>query len=209
MSYRDNLYQALMLARLMSGETHVVGKMEAECQQDAVRNTTVAKRMNPDREEWEKLGFTFSEIPGDSVLCNATLPKGWRLEASDHPMWNYIYDEKGRKRGQMFYKSSFYDRDANMSLYHCYSVCSDYIDEEHTTTEIYFGNEHEKLYVAGQVHTPKHATREEYIAKNEEENRLRKLAQNFAEEYYPDYKDVTAYWDDDKELSNEATRVKK
>ena len=68
--------------------------MENEGQKRAVAGTMMAKQMDPSREEWEKLGFTFTDIPGDEVLCKATLPEGWRMEETDHSMWTNIIDQK-------------------------------------------------------------------------------------------------------------------
>ena len=208
MSNRDELDALMMLARAMSGEANVLEHMEAEGQQKAVKYTMVAKRMRPNREVWEKLGFTFSDIPGDDVLCKAELPEGWYLEATSHSMWSNIIDEQERTRGSMFYKAAFYDRDANMSLSSRYDVCSDYIDDNYTKIEVYFGNENEKLFVAGQVCTPRDASRELRIANYREEERLRELAKKFAEENYPDWQDVTAYWDEEKEISDETTMTR-
>ena len=66
----------LTLARAMSGETNVLENMEKEGQDLAVGKTMMAKDMYPSQEVWEQLGFTFRDIPGDDVLCKATLPEG-------------------------------------------------------------------------------------------------------------------------------------
>ena len=209
MSNRDELDAFMMLLRAMSGESNVIEHMESEGQQRAVNNTMVAKEMLPSRKDWEQLGFTFSDIPGDDVLCKATLPEGWRIKATDHSMWNDIIDQNGRKRGSMFYKSSFYDRSAHMNLNCRYGVRLDYIGEDYATTEIYFGNDSEKLFVAGQVCTPKNATREERLARYAEEDRLKAIAKKFGDENYPNWQSVHAYWNDEKELSHGTTRTRK
>lgn len=71
----------------------------------------------PNDEEYLALGFTFGEPdPADPMFRPATLPEGWRREASDHSMWSYIVDELGRRRVSVFYKAAFYDRSAFMRL---------------------------------------------------------------------------------------------
>ena len=209
MSNRDELDAFMMLFRAMSGESNVIEHMEAEGQQRAVNNTMVAKKMRPSRQDWEQLGFAFSDISGDDVLCKATLPEGWIIVPTDHSMWNDIIDQNGRKRGSMFYKSSFYDRDAHMDLNCRYGVRSDYIGDDYSTTEIYFGNDSEKLFVAGQVHRQKNATREEILAEYDEMDRLKAMAKKFGDENYPDWKNVHAYWDDEKEKTHGTSRIRK
>ena len=201
MSKRDELDGLLMLFRAMSGEENVIEHMEAEGQQSAVRNTRMAKEMIPSREEWEQLGFVFTDIPGDDVLYSATLPEGWSMKATSHSMWNEIIDSNGMKRGSMFYKAAFYDRHAHMSLECRYGVRSIYIGEDYSTTEVYFGNDNEKLFVAGQVHIPNNATQEERHAKRAERDKLVSIAKQFGDENYPDWESVHAYWEIDKELS--------
>lgn len=199
MSNREDLDALEMFLRTMSGESNVLEHMEKEGQQRAVNNTMVAKKMFPSKKKWEELGFTFTDIPGDNLLCNATLPEGWKLEATDHSMWNSFIDEQGRERGSMFYKAAFYDRDAHMQLYNRYKVIKDYLDD-HVTTEVYFGNPEEKLFVAGQIHKD-YSSQESIDAYFDELERLQNLAECFANLNYPNWRDETAYWDDEKDIS--------
>ena len=198
---RDELDGLMMLIRTMDRETNVIEHMEEEGQQQAVSNTMMAREMNPSKEEWEQIGFVFTDIPGDDVLCMAILPEGWSIKATDHSMWNEIIDANGMKRGSMFYKASFYDRSAHMYLERRYGVCSSYVGDDYLTTEIYFGNAKEKLFVAGQVHISKDATRKERLAKYKKEDKLRAIAKKFGDKNYPDWENVHAYWDNEKTLT--------
>ena len=196
-----------MMVRTLSGEPNVLEHMEKEGQQRAVNNTMVAKKMFPARENWEELGFTFTDIPGDNVLCKATLPEGWEMVAIDHSMWNNIIDEQGRVRGSMFYKAAFYDREARMELNQRYRIIIDYLDD-HVTTEVYFGNPKEKVFVAGQIHKADFSSQESIDAYYDELRRLENLTKNYANLYYPNWRDETAYWDDEKDISLEGKRNK-
>ena len=70
-----------------------------------------------DQAGFEALGFTFGDPdPKDPLFRPATLPEGWKREASDHDMWSYIVDQLGRRRVSVFYKAAFYDRRAFMGL---------------------------------------------------------------------------------------------
>ena len=207
MSNREELDGLLFLMRTLSGESDVIEHMEAEGQERVVKNTMMAKKMRPSKEAWEQLGFVFTDIPADDVLCNATLPEGWSLRVTDHSMWNEIIDENGMIRGSMFYKAAFYDRDAHMSLQCRYAVRSSYVGDDYSTTEVYFGNENEKLFVAGQVHVSEDISREEKCARYNKIEELRAVAQKFGDENYPDWQNVHAYWGDEKEISR--SRLKK
>jgi len=64
-----------------------------------------------------ELGFEFGPgVEGDDLFWQATLPSGWKREASSHPMWSYIVDERGVRRVSVFYKAAFYDRKAHMHI---------------------------------------------------------------------------------------------
>lgn len=67
------------------------------------------------REQLEELGIILGE-PVDDLFIQAKLPQGWKKVASDHSMWSYLHDEKGRERASIFYKAAFYDRSAHISL---------------------------------------------------------------------------------------------
>ena len=206
MNSREELEGLKMLIRTMSGENNVIEHMEAEGQQEAVRNTMMAKDMSPSKEEWEKLGFAFTDLPDDKVLCIATLPEGWELKATSHSMWNDIIDRNGMKRGSMFYKAAFYDRCAYMTVERRYEVCSTDVDGDYSTIEIYFGNENERLFVAGQVHTPKDISREERKAIYVKTEKLKALAKRFGDENYPGWESVHAYWENEKENTHSLSK---
>lgn len=102
---------------------------EAEGQRELVESTDLPTEINGGTgNDFKALGFTFGEPHGrDPLFRPATLPEGWKREGSDHAMWSYILDEKGRKRVSIFYKAAFYDRDAFMSLVSPYAVLTELI----------------------------------------------------------------------------------
>lgn len=192
---KEELLGFTALIRAMNGEKNVIEHMVSEGQQEAIRRVHVAKKVRPSKEAWEQLGFTFTDIEGDDILCNATLPKGWSIQATEHSMWNNIIDENGMIRGRMYYKAAFYDRHAHMYLECRYKMCNIYVGEDHSTTEIYFGNNEEKLFVAGQIHSKENETREERLARYNLEEELEEKTRNWANQNYPDWENVHAYWD--------------
>lgn len=60
-----------------------------------------------------QLGITvIGPRTGDSIFSDVTLPAGWKLQATEHPMWSSLIDETGHRRADIFYKAAFYDRRA-------------------------------------------------------------------------------------------------
>lgn len=161
----------------------------------------MAKDMVPVKENWEELGFRFTDIPGDDVLCIAKMPEGWSIRKSDYSMWIDIIDQNGLKRGTMFYKNTPYHKKAYMTLESRYKVCEDYTDNDQLKT-IYFGNEQERLFVAGKVDLSHKLTWEEKLLMRFQEIKLKELARQFANENYPGWRNVNSYWNNEKDESN-------
>lgn len=112
-SRRDPLVH---FAASMSGPDTYITDMESAGQQQLVKSDLLPTdcRNHP---EFEALGFVFGEVVEDDPLFrHATLPQGWKREASDHAMWSYLVDETGTRRVAIFYKAAFYDRRAFMRL---------------------------------------------------------------------------------------------
>ena len=104
-----------------------IENQEARGQAELVRSTQlpVDTRRTADA-VFEALGFTFGAVTeGDPLFREATLPDGWRKEATAHSMHSNIVDEQGRKRVDIFYKAAFYDRRANMRLVSRFSIDED------------------------------------------------------------------------------------
>jgi hypothetical protein len=90
---------------------------EKRGQQELVNSHVLPSDMHTPVADFLALGFTFGEyVPGDPIFRVATLPHGWRREASEHDMWSYLVDERGVQRVAVFYKAAYYDRNAHMRL---------------------------------------------------------------------------------------------
>jgi hypothetical protein len=85
------------------------------------------KSRKPIERHWSKLDSIFSDRwKNDPLFQYVEMPPGWKKQRTDHSMWSDLLDDKGRKRGSIFYKAAFYDRDAFMNLTTRYSVRRDY-----------------------------------------------------------------------------------
>jgi hypothetical protein len=199
----DERRASAALRRASNGERITAESIEAERMAEAIQETLLPKEMDPGRSEWEALGFVFEEIPDDELMYRAKLPKGWKMVSTDHPMATDIIDEQGRKRGSMFYKASLYDRKASMYLCRRYKVSSDYkVDGYDATYIVYFGNEQERLFVAGEITYSYQSPMEEQAKAVEQIDKLKAVAAAWGKEHYPDYENIYAYWDIDQEKKN-------
>lgn len=85
------------------------------------------------RKPWEALGFKFGK-PVDNLFVECEFPKGWGKVPTDHAMHTDIVDDKGHKRGNIFYKAAFYDRNADARLTGRFRIQQDYDDKVTTET---------------------------------------------------------------------------
>lgn len=63
------------------------------------------------RQKYEELGITIAN-DYDDLFYNVELPSGWKVEATNHIMWNKLFNDKHEEVASFFYKAAFYDRDA-------------------------------------------------------------------------------------------------
>ncbi len=151
------------------------------------------------REVWEKLGFVFGNTI-DRIFVEAKFPKGWRKQPTDHDMWSNLLDDKGRKRGAIFYKAAFYDRSAHISLQRRYSYS--------TEPEGGWGNAVNKSFIGvakdgdsiifkTEPTSPEPdggAERDKRMAWYAEKDAKASEARAWLDAQYPNWQDVSAYW---------------
>jgi len=98
--------------------------IEQQVSQKYLKRTDVLPRVI-DRYSSDKRGIEALEAAGvefdwkdmsDKLFVPVKLPPGWQKVHRDHAMYMWLVDENGRRRGDIFYKSAFYDRDAFMTV---------------------------------------------------------------------------------------------
>lgn len=129
------------------------------------------------KSEFEALGFVFGKEL-DTLFQEATFPSGWSKQPTEHSMWSDILDNKGWKRGMIFYKAAFYDKSAHAYLTHRFNVDDDYKRPICTATLI---------DTCGVVSYSAQAPYEEY-------GKARGLVNQWLDENHPDWKSPLAYW---------------
>ena len=177
---------------LMLIKTNNLEKTNIENQkQQPITTTQMPKKLNPRKEIWEDLGFTFTNNLENTSIYNTTLPNGWSILPTSYPMLKNIVDEHNRIRGNILCNTK-----PSIYLNTRYRICMNYVGKDYNTVEIYFGNEEEKLFIAGQVHKENSNDKLEIVKAYEEQIKLTRLAQIWAEYNYPNYEDVRAYWNE-------------
>lgn len=155
-------------------------------EQDRARSSCqLPRKMYPSKEVFEAFGFTFKDID-DPILYQASLPEGWLLK-KENGYWTNLIDEKGRKRGNFFYKGAFYDRNGSMKLFQRFSI-----KEEATIPEKWEGpyiisvkdSDGNTIFTAGKCDK----------LFSDEYNKLIDQAKEFLHTNYPNWEDPTKYW---------------
>ena len=103
---------------LFGGNPGAIVAQEVTGQREFVASTQLPTDMRGNaRTVLEEAGVVFGDISSDDPLfCDATLPEGWRKEATEHHMWSKLIDQDGNERASIFYKAAFYDRSAFLSV---------------------------------------------------------------------------------------------
>lgn len=168
---------------------------------------------------YKKLGFKFitgskgeivTHSKNDDLFIDVVLPEGWKKEYTNHSMWSRIIDDKGRERMTVFYKASFYDREAFINLNRRYRLNTE-VDDFRPTMDTY---EKEALTVnwgvvkdqdnqvifktAGRSYKKRYTKKIHYKWWSEREAFLKTLlneAEAWLNEHYPNHRDHFAYWD--------------
>lgn len=169
---------------------------EAQGQQDLVASTSFPKEMlhRTEKKHFEKLGFVFGDEI-DDIFVSVTMPSGWRKVATDHSMWSDLIDNKGRKRGAIFYKAAFYDRSAHVSLSLRYRAGYEPADRYKTDMpyeERTAGNWHGVVLDGDNIVWKTEAVQgPDY----KEQDRLNKEAKKWLKKNFPKHEDLLAYWE--------------
>jgi hypothetical protein len=105
-----NTAESNPLENFMSMHTGGIEAQEKQGQREFCNSLQLPKEGS---EFYKKMGIeVLQDSSGDDLFVDVKLPKGWKIEPQDHSMWSDLLDQDGNKKGAMFYKAAFYDRDA-------------------------------------------------------------------------------------------------
>jgi hypothetical protein len=208
----------LLKAMLTGDPSGVIEASEREGQRQATacgRDRTVMISSKLDDETREFLTHYGVEFLGDddTVLQRVKLPPGWRLEPTDHAMWNDLVDANGHKRASMFYKAAFYDRNSHMHLERRFIVTHEYGDAEYGSDA--YNEKCSRVVVKDRqfdepTWSKKWLTKDEchveYPAKSLRDEHDA-MASAWLAEHYPDHESVHAYWDEQPSLPDDESEI--
>lgn len=184
------------------------------------------------KEIYKKAGIQI-EREADDLFFTARLPEGWAVEPATHYMWSRLLDDQQRHRADIFYKPESYDRQANLKLFTRFSfsvVGKDVPGEFRKVLSLKFNDEAGEGFEVGEIKTisrnrqdPADAEKieyadDEYVERHRKvfkhaddlcENRLsRREIGKILCQVFPDYRDGTAYWDENLEAQKALLKEK-
>lgn len=153
------------------------------------KKDTRTLRISENVENFERIGFRITNR-GEYGGTYGTLPEGWTVSNSRQVV-SYcegldFFDENGFRRAQLELEHRTSGR--IIEHYKVYNRFDVHIYSSYACNEliVYFGEYEKPLYIAG------HAKDYNHI------DPIIKKAEKYANEHYPDYKDVNAYWNNEK-----------
>lgn len=145
------------------------------------------------KKTFEALGFKFGKVV-EGIFVEATFPAGWEKRPTDHSMWSDLVDNKGRKRGAIFYKAAFYDRSAHVHLSPRFGVGQDY-DSPTVTVSIRDACGKIAWEISGLAKPDYSKDRENASANYDKIEAARAELWKRLKAEYPDCDSPSAYWD--------------
>lgn len=186
-----NKHMSIMAGLFLADATSGPGFIERQ-EKDGQRKLINSSRLPVEYQGNERLtdiskatGIIFGQKQG--LFYDVELPVGWRLEPTSHSMWSDLLDNKGRKRGAVFYKAAFYDENAHWYLLPRYAVDSHY-DNTDLAVE----------YRAVDRSTGKIMSSSGFIAANDysKKGEAREELRAILKLDFPNYENPLLYWED-------------
>lgn len=169
-----------------------IERQEAKGQQDSN-----AQRTLPIKMDWgalEKLGFKRGEAD-DNLFLKVEFPLNWNKLGTNHSLWSYLIDDRGRIRGDLFYKAAFYDRAARGTLRRRYSIGPEYPKQGRGDRVAMAVEDQEFLYDAAKGEEPKVIHRIPVTGQGfEADDKADAEIRAWMKEHYPEWEDPLAYW---------------
>jgi len=189
----------VVLAAMLGGTSNTIEAMEAAGQQELAEADVLPAEMDDEaRAALVAAGVVFgAPVKDDPLFVEATLPKGWRKRATDHSMHSDLLDERGRKRGFIFYKAAFYDRKASLGVLPRFVVDCDYTAPD-AVVRFHVLDAGAVIYTVSRPVQSTHPVKSPKWYEEREPTRVaaRKEACAWLAERRPDYTNRAAYWNE-------------
>lgn len=164
---------------------------------DTRNEITERNIINFTKTQYERMGIKIID-EYDDLFYNVVLPDGWKVEATDHTMWNELIDNKGRKRASFFYKAAFYDRDAFINFETRFHLNVTHTADPSEDYDIWKKSDLQGTIKDGDIiiaQTRCVPATEDYHEEDKIEKELWAELETFMKDHWPEYEDVHAYWD--------------
>ncbi len=184
--------------------------------EQSFKDTLPEKMMGCTRADFEKLGFKFLGKT-DKIFWECQFPPGWRKKPTNHSMWSDLLDDKGRKRGSIFFKAAFYDYDAHIGLNHRYGVKTFFLDakkeeiydrqtgehaqgkegirDEFVRVDVIDQTTNASLFTTEIIERADWNNREEALSRSKRQDLAKEECNKWLDEHYPQWREASAYWD--------------
>lgn len=149
------------------------------------------------KQQYGKMGIVIVN-EYDDLFWDVELPNGWEIKATDHSMWNNLFDNKGRNRANFFYKAAFYDRLAFINFETRFHICVDHIADSDADYEVWKNSDYQGIIRDGETiifSTECVPSTGDYWEDDKVKNNLKERLEEYMDEHYPNYKDINSYWD--------------
>ena len=165
------------------------------------------------KEMYESLGFEVIGLTeGDEIWYDVIMPEGWRVERTNHNMWNKLIDPKGYTRTMIFYKAAFYDRSCHIrELSTRYNVREVYVKDKDYSLKWYelvnqtpiqykvIDYDDVSVFRTKATYYTRTYVEHERSEFNKGEQDMKdaheQLCIDHLNEHYPDWENPMAYWD--------------
>ena len=201
------MLEAMILAMSGRDPSAAIENQEKRGQQAVVRFKRLPKETNNygakdkiafTQEQYAKMGIEILE-DCDDLFWSVKLPEGWDIRATDHTMWNELVDNNGRVRAMFFYKAAYYDRKAFINFETRFKVEVDHTaDYDAVGYTAWKESDWQGTVKDGDkviFSTECVPTVGDYLKDEEIKKPLWAKLEDFMKVNYPDYEDVSAYWD--------------
>jgi len=168
------------------------GQLEqAEKQELPVEGTSSSEH----RKMFEALGFKFGKRASlQDLFVACEFPKGWKKVPTEHSMWSDLVDDKGRKRGGIFFKAAFYDTKAHVSLSKRFSVDQTYPAKSESMEVFVKDARGDVEFRLTGLKTPDWNKREEALVADTGIREAHKACELWLDQHWPEWRSETAYW---------------
>lgn len=188
--------EELLIDALATGDPGgAIERQEARGQREMIRSDVLPIQcLTPGGwEALESLGVQRGEM-ADDLFVKVTLPDGWTKSGLSGSLYSVLRDGRGRERVVIFYKAASYDREAYFTISSRFMVRYEDlpVDSVGVRARMVAYDGDQVIFRPPVVDTK---------SRNESDIAERALCQQWLDERYPDWRSLTAYWDDAGEES--------